>query len=357
MSTLINNTEKTIANSLIEHKGALAKWVTDRYFQAHPELAAQWGNAGKQRCMEDAAYHFAYLAEAIRFNFPVLFTDYVGWSKILLYSLNIRGEHLEDHLSLLVPAIENIFSSQTAEVARPFVDRALAEFPHMPSTQPTFLLETNPHLDLARKWLETLLKQQARESRQLIRDSIQQNIATIPELYEFVFTPSLQEIGRLWQLREISEAEEHYCSQATETMVAMLSAQFEPRRIRKTIVGFCVGNEFHEIGLRFVVDCFTMHGWDAVSLGSNVPTRNIDRVLRIWEPDVIAISATMTYHLSEVEKAIEAIRAAEIPQKPRILVGGRPFNICPGLGERIGADASGCGCSELISKTTKALAA
>lgn len=351
------NTESAAANCLIEQKNALAKWVTDKYFDKRPQLAARWGEAGKKRCMEDAAYHYSYLSEAIRFNFPILFTDYVAWSKVLLASLKIEGEHLEDHLRLLLPAIENLGLHEVVDFARPIIEVALEEYAQMPSTQPTFLLDTNPHLELAKQWLEQLRKKDARESRRLIRAALEDNQATIPELYEHVFTPTLQEIGRLWQLREISEAEEHYCSQATETMVAMLSAQFEPPRIRKSIVGFCVGNEFHEIGLRFVVDCFTMHGWDAVSLGCNVPTRNIDRVLRVWEPDVIAMSATMTYHLPEMQLAIQAIHASKEPHRPKILVGGRPFNICPGLVERIGADTSACGCTDLVSKTTKALAA
>jgi methanogenic corrinoid protein MtbC1 len=121
-------------------------------------------------------------------------------------------------------------------------------------------------------------------------------------------------------------------------MLALLSVYFEGERKRKAVVGFCVSNEQHEIGIRLLMDCFSMHGWDAVSFGSNVPRANIENMLLTWKPDVVAISATMTYHLTEVKGAIEAIRRAKVPQQPKILVGGRPFLICPDLWKRVGAD-------------------
>jgi methanogenic corrinoid protein MtbC1 len=121
------------------------------------------------------------------------------------------------------------------------------------------------------------------------------------------------------------------------------------------VVGFSVGNETHEIGIRLVTDCFANHGWDAVCLGSNVPTRNIDGILRTWAPEVVAISATMTYHLSEVQAAVTAIKNANISPKPKILVGGKPFKLCPELGARIGADITADACADTLTQTLAAI--
>lgn len=111
----------------------------------------------------------------------------------------------------------------------------------------------------------------------------------------------------------------------------------------------------HEIGIRLVTDCFSNHGWDSVCLGSNVPTRNIDGILRTWAPDVVAISATMTYHLAEVQAAVTAVKNAKVSPKPKILVGGKPFKLCPELGTRIGADITAEACADVLTQTLAAL--
>ncbi|ALP35108.1 hypothetical protein ASL14_01855 [Paenibacillus sp. IHB B 3084] len=56
--------------------------------------------------------------------------------------------------------------------------------------------------------------------------------------------------------------------------------------------------------------------------------------------DVVAISATMTYHVHLVKELIAFIRQNAATCHVRILVGGLPFNLDPRLWQEIGAD--GC---------------
>lgn len=337
-----------LAGSIAAKKYQLADWVSRHCFEERPELKAKWGEIGFRRCAEDTAFHFSYLAEAVRFDFPILFTHYVGWTKILLSSLRIDTNDVEYNLGLLCPALKILLSPRAAEIAAPIVQEALEALPHLPSEAESFLEPEAPHYPILKQWVSLLLQHKAREARQLIHESVNGGVP-IFDIYQHVFTPALHEVGRLWQTRQINEAEEHYCSHITQNLLALLSAQIAPLRIRKSVVGFCVSQEQHDIGIRLVTDCFALHGWDTVCLGSNVPTRNIEGILRNWLPDAVAISATMTYHLAEVQAAVEAIRSANIPRKPKIIVGGRPFNICPGLGSRIGVDATAQSCTELIT--------
>src|SRR5690606_8193070 len=99
------------------------------------------------------------------------------------------------------------------------------------------------------------------------------------EIYQHILTPALREVGRMWQRRLINEAEEHYCSQITEALLAMLSANVQPARQKKTVLGFCVEGEHHDIGIRLALDCFALQGWDAVCFGANLPARNIPSTL------------------------------------------------------------------------------
>jgi MerR family transcriptional regulator, light-induced transcriptional regulator len=61
--------------------------------------------------------------------------------------------------------------------------------------------------------------------------------------------------------------------------------------------------------------------------------------MREREVDMLALSATMTYHVPVVERVIADIRHAPGVQPAKIMVGGYPFNIAPELWRRIGADA------------------
>ena len=343
-----------LANSLVAHRQIIAEIVTREYFEFRPELKQKWGEVGLKRCSEDTAYHISYLAESIRFDFPILFVDYLGWTKILLASLRINENDLRQNLEILKAVLASRLTPPEIALTNATIDAGLKALPTLPGEVPTFLDQKAPHFELAQKWMELMLRHQAREARRMIIDSIRGGIS-LADIYQYVFTPALYEVGRLWQTRKISEAEEHYCSQLTQTMLAILSQEFSPVRVGRSVVGFSVGNEMHEIGIRLVTDCFANHGWDAVCLGSNVPTRNIDGLLRTWAPDVVAISATMTYNLAEVQAAVTAVNNANVSSKPKILVGGKPFNLCPELGPRMGADITADGCAQILTQTLAAL--
>ncbi|MBN1924881.1 MAG: hypothetical protein JW798_03520 [Prolixibacteraceae bacterium] len=63
------------------------------------------------------------------------------------------------------------------------------------------------------------------------------------------------------------------------------------------------------------------------------------RYLAEIKPQCLAISATMTFHISTVEEMIKKIKAAPgVPDTMKILVGGYPFKIADGLWKTIGAD-------------------
>ena len=88
-----------------------------------------------------------------------------------------------------------------------------------------------------------------------------------------------------------------------------------------------------------VCDVFTMNGWDAVYLGASIPTSEIVPLVEIEKPEVLALSITIAPNLPKATALIGAIRENPECVGTKIIVGGYPFNTCPGLWRRIGADA------------------
>src|SRR5688572_21562334 len=89
------------AELLGKEQDRISAEVTRRYFDRHSGFKRRWGGLGIRRCTEDTAYHVAYLAEAVRFDFSSLFIDYIAWAKVLLLSLRMSESDLIENLRIM----------------------------------------------------------------------------------------------------------------------------------------------------------------------------------------------------------------------------------------------------------------
>ena len=172
----------------------------------------------------------------------------------------------------------------------------------------------------------------------LILDAVESGMA-IRDVYLQVFQPCQRELGRLWQSGQITAAQEHYCTAATQLIMSQLAPRlFTTERNGRRAVVACVAGETHEVGTRMVADLLELAGWDTIYLGGNVPVRGVVQTLVEHRVDLLAASATMTYHLPAVIDLIAAVRAEPACSGVKVMVGGRLFDAEPGLWQRVGAD-------------------
>jgi MerR family transcriptional regulator, light-induced transcriptional regulator len=335
------------ANLIVAKQRAVAEAVVSRQFKEHPELEARYGAEGRAKSLRDAESHCLHLAEAVRFDEEALFLDYVAWAKVLQFSKGIDETGLRGSLEELLLAIREILPEAFHETVGHYIESAIHQLPQMSNTIEPFVQTAAPHGEMARDYMNRLLAREGRAAVTLIWKAVEAGMP-IPDIYQDVFAPCLREVGRLWQTHEVNEAFEHYCTETTHTLLAVLSHYFKPSGSRRSALGFCVANERHLLGIRMVLDCFQLHDWNTVYLGGDVPMSNVEGVLQTWRPDAVLVSATMIYHLVEVRNVISAIRAASVPNKPVVVAGGRPFEISPGLWRKVGADLPGGSCPEAI---------
>ena len=162
---------------------------------------------------------------------------------------------------------------------------------------------------------------------------------SIRDVYLQVFRPCQREVGRLWEAGRITVAQEHYCTAATQVIMSQLAPRlFATERNGRRAVIACVAGEAHEVGPRMVADLLELEGWDTIFLGGNVPLRGVVQTLVEHRADLLAVSATMTYHLPAVIDLIAAVREEPACAGVRVMVGGRLFDAEPGLWRRVGAD-------------------
>ncbi len=193
---------------------------------------------------------------------------------------------------------------------------------------------------LARRYLDLLLATRRNEALDLVLDAVAAGLA-VSEVYLGLVQPVMYEVGRLWQTDKIDIGTEHYCTAATQLLMARLFPLALARgRGCHTMVGCCVGSELHELGMRMVCDFFEFHGWDTYFMGANTPPGSVLKALGPRPADLLCLSATMGYGVPLIRDIIRLVRETFGPDRPRIMVGGLPFLISPGLIRLVGADAT-----------------
>ena len=320
-------------------RSALAEAAVHDHFDKHPEFQQRYGEQGMAKCVHDTEFHLAYLAQAIASSTPALFASYVQWAASMLSARNIPRSDLAETLITLRTAIAGRLPAESAQIAAEYIDHALSRIDKA-APGPPYLEGADPLTMLARDYLKALLDGDRRGAGTLISDALRGG-APVADIYLRIVQPVLYEVGRLWQGNEISVAQEHYCSAATQLVMSQLYPQiFNAERRGKTLVAASVSGDLHEIGLRTVADFFEMAGWDTYYLGANVPVPDLLRLLVERRADVLALSATIAVHLGAVRNTIESVRSSVECKNVLILVGGYPFNISDELWRKIGAD--GC---------------
>lgn len=193
---------------------------------------------------------------------------------------------------------------------------------------------------LARTYLDHLLNAERAAAADLILKAVKSGV-NVRDVYLGVFQPCLYEVGRLWQLNLASVAQEHYCTAATQQVMSRLYPYiFSMTRKDRKMVATCVSGELHEIGARMVADFFEMDGWDTYYLGANAPVDAILSSLADRSADVLAVSATLTSHVGRARELVQAVKSSPLGKNVRVMVGGWPFLLSPGLWRDIGADAT-----------------
>jgi methanogenic corrinoid protein MtbC1 len=337
---------------LDRERGALAEAITARQYELQPELIARYGEAGRARCLQDASYHLSYLSESVAATAPTLFADYVAWAQVMLETRGVPAADLARNLEVMRGILQQQLAPELAAVASEYLESGMQQLSLPQASAPSALREheaPHPLTSLAQEYLDALMRGERHVASRLVLEAVEGG-TSVKDVYLRVFQAAQHEIGRLWQMNRLSVAQEHYCTAATQLIMSQLYPHiFAGEKNGHTLVATCVSGDLHEIGVRMVSDFFEMEGWDTFYLGANVPAQSIVQTLIERRADVLAVSATMTYHVRAVKHLISVVRSSELCRETKILVGGYPFNLAPELWREVGADACARDAAQAIS--------
>lgn len=329
----------TAGEQLIIQADRLAEQVTMMQYLKQPDLYQRFGAKGRDRTKQDSLYSLSYLAESVLMRSPALFMHYISWLKLLLSGYRVTQEDLVVNLMAIRGVLHDHFEHRDKQHVLQYLDMGI-DHVAAEQTQVSYISELAPYGGEAARYLECLLAADRKQAYEGIVALLEQHVP-IKDVYMHIFQAVQYEVGRLWQLGRINVAQEHYCTAATQSIMSRLYPYWlaaHPKGGTRRLVSACVGNEQHEMGIRMLTDFFEMEGWDTYYLGANVPDHSLLQSIVSYRADLIAISATMTFHVHLVQELIATIRSNEHTAGIKIIVGGLPFNIDQQLWQQVGAD-------------------
>jgi MerR family transcriptional regulator, light-induced transcriptional regulator len=329
---------QSICLQIDQSRDVLAEEMTTFIYERYPELVPQMGPEYRHYSKRDLEYHLSYLTQAMKAEDPALFSEYIVWAKSLFEGLKLPESTIVVSLESLEAVLLRHLSAAEMAMVRPFIESARQKAASAPTTAPSHLGGGSSEDALAQEYLDHLLRGDRHAASRLILDAVENGVS-VRDIYLRVFQPTQREVGRLWQMNQISVAQEHFATAATQLIMSQLYPYvFNGQKIGKRMVATSVSGELHEIGVRMVADFFEMEGWDTYYLGANTPAHSVVQTVVERQPDVLSISATMTFHVDAVAEMVKAVQGQVVGKLPKILVGGYPFNVDPNLWWRVGAD-------------------
>lgn len=352
----MDNAAKDITELIKSRQDQLAEEIMERFSETFPQASGRYVDPYmREQSMQNLRYQLSYLVEAINAEQPLLYADYIRWLKVTLTRFGVPAPAIAANLKLTSDVLRENLNPDTAPILRTYIDENLEHFDSISVDANTFVPPDAPHAALADKYLHALLD----ADRQLASRSILQVVeegVPVRDIYLHVFQPVQREIGRLWQMNQITVAQEHYVSASTQWIMAQLYPHiFSDQEKDYVFVGACVSRELHEIGMRMVTDFFEMEGWDTHYVGANTPADSLISMLQARKAHVLGLSVTITSHINEVRHLIQVVRDS-VMSHVKILVGGYPFNLAPNLWKQIGADGFGSDALDAVALANKLVA-
>lgn len=163
----------------------------------------------------------------------------------------------------------------------------------------------------------------------VVAEAVDSGTITVPDLYTLVLGPLLSDTGSAWQAGVTRVWEEHYASATVRTIIESLAirvtetAASVPAR-GETVLLACPPEEYHDLGLRMLLDRFLLAGYDAHFLGADTPVSEICDAAERLGASLVVLSASTHYHRVRLRDTIESLQRG-LPTGARLAVGGPAF--------------------------------
>jgi len=172
----------------------------------------------------------------------------------------------------------------------------------------------------------------------LVQQAIDENIPAQKILDEGLLS-GMNEIGVKFKNNVVFVPEVLIAARAlnkgTEVLKPRLVAE-GVKPIGKLIIGTVKG-DLHDIGKNLVKMMMEGAGFEVIDLGVDVGEEKIIEAVKEYEPQIVCMSALLTTTMNQQQAVVEALKAAGLRDKVKVMIGGAP--VTQSFCDQIGADA------------------
>lgn len=276
------------------------------------------------------------LSAALSDGNPALFAEQVRWNRAAYDARQVPVDRLREELEALREVFREELPDGPRGTVAAYLDAALDALDRPAPEEPRLDAGTQAGRT-ALSYVAALLEGDRREALRIVLEAVRSGTLSTEALIVDVLLPAQRELGRMWHANEISVAEEHFVTITTQAAMdrAMAYAKLaEP--VGRTVLIAAAAGDVHDIGLQAAAHLYEIDGWRVVLLGADLPRHEIAQAVEHFEPDLLALGATIGWQRAAVAEAIAEARAA---RPVKVLVGGLAFHGDDALWKRVGADA------------------
>ncbi len=175
------------------------------------------------------------------------------------------------------------------------------------------------------------------EVRKLVQQAVTEGVTPDKVLSEGLIA-GMNVVGERMKKHEMFIPEVIRSAKAMNAAMDFLKPLLETEEVNlgpKIVLGTVKG-DLHDIGKNLVGMMLKGAGFQVVDLGIGVPAERFVQAVVEQEATVLGMSALLTTTMPEMGNTIEALKAAGIREKVRVIVGGAP--VSSEYANKIGAD-------------------
>jgi corrinoid protein of di/trimethylamine methyltransferase len=169
--------------------------------------------------------------------------------------------------------------------------------------------------------------------------------------------PAMDEVGRRFECEEYFVPEMLLSARAMKAsmeIVRPLLAAAGAEPAGRVAIGTVKG-DLHDIGKNLVASMLEGGGFEVIDLGADVAPRRFVEAVATRNANLVALSALLTVTMPAMKTTIDALEAAGLRGKVKIMVGGAP--VTAQYAHAIGADGYGESAATAVALARKLVAA
>lgn len=133
--------------------------------------------------------------------------------------------------------------------------------------------------------------------------------------------PLNEAVGQAWLRGELAIADEHLYTEQVQTVLRGAIANHGPQQGTPAILLTTFPNELHSLGLLMAEAMLAPEGAHCISLGTQTPLADIERVAAAGHIDIVALSFSAAYPLRQAIDGLNTLRA-RLPAGVALWAGG-----------------------------------